>query len=343
MEQDPLSAHLSVGQPVITELNPDSGDAHHQRFRTTIRGWSDGEYVLLDWPDEPGEAARIGRHMPCFVRYLHGGCACGFACRVADQDLVRRAQFEVTWPQKFEVMRIRQHDRVAVSVHGTIYNAEGKTIEGEVVDVSIGGCRLQLEQEAAAGDDLDVTFPLHPGLDVERVPIQVCSVQQQEDRWAVGCKFGKLDPRTRHDIEFFIATAEERVRGMRGAARRVLVLEEDFEQLAGLREFLVGTGYEVATAASLVDAFYRLRLAPPDAFIVRGHLKELPSADVCRIVRHTRGCGKLPIILSYLDAKGAAPTGIPAEVQGTAGSFEEARMLIAALVPRPEEGEDEAE
>jgi c-di-GMP-binding flagellar brake protein YcgR len=342
MEQEPLAARLSVGQPVIIELNADGGEGRHPRVRSTIRGWSDGQYVLLDWPDESGESARIGKHMPCFVRYLHEGCACGFACRVAEQELVRRAQFEVTWPMKFEVMRIRQHDRIGVNVHGTIYSAEGKPLKGEVVDISIGGCRLMLEQDAAEGDELDVTFPLHPGLEIERVPVHVCSVQPHEDLWAVGCEFGKLDARTRHDIEFFIATAEERVRGMRLAAKRVLVLEEDFDQLAGLRQFLAEAGYEVATAASLVDAFYRLRLYPPDAFIVRGNLKELPAGEVCRIVRNTRGCGQLPIILSYLGPNEKPPTNVSDEAQGTAATFEETRMMVAALVPDAEDSDVEA-
>ena len=45
---------------------------------------------------------------------------------------------------------------------------------------------------------------------------------------------------------------------------------------------------------SLVDAFYRIRVAPPAAFLVHRDNNGLEAIDIAKILRQTRGCEDLP-------------------------------------------------
>lgn len=328
--------YLSVGQMVLVKVDPDSSDP--TRFTTELRGWQSGGYLLFDWPDDPAETGVPRPQHKLVVQFLAHGQACGFKTLVVASGTTTATQFRTSWPQHVEVLALRKDERVNVDVTCTVHFSRDKTVEGRLLDISAGGCKICVSPDDGLIGDVSVDFTLEGGLACEKLPAVVRSVTTGTLGSVLGCQFEGLPEVTRHDLQFYVATTVERMRDAKGDTQRVLIVEGDIAHLNQLRDALSISDVHIATASNIVDGFYRLRLRPPDMLVLSAALQGLDMESVCRVVRQTRGFENLPITVYGVtnSAAGerlqqAGATHVVGELLQVPGVVD---ALVAASVPK---------
>jgi c-di-GMP-binding flagellar brake protein YcgR/CheY-like chemotaxis protein len=293
---------LAVGAVAILHIERYGKDS--PRHRTFIRGWEEGKCVILDAPRLDGTPVRLQPHDRCIIRFFCRGDACGFDASVRDSSTKTFPFLYVGWPDRVDITQIRQHQRVELKLPCVVLTHTGERLNGEIRDLSVGGCRfasrLPLEDDAP----LRLSFSLPDGSRIEDLPATVRVCRPQKEEFACGCEFDSATDGGGglRDIEFFVTTRISQGRTDGSSQRPVLVLEPDsgrMEHLCGEFEEL---GFPVFGAPSVVDAAYRLRVSTPGVLLVSANQTGCTPADVCRWVRNAPGMGELPVLVYDTDA-----------------------------------------
>ncbi|MCX5756966.1 MAG: PilZ domain-containing protein [Candidatus Hydrogenedentes bacterium] len=314
-EQD-FEPYLQVGCPVTFQSDP--SDKAAPRFSTVIRGWRKPSYILMDRPRVSGRFAVIHENQPCVVRFVRDGKACAFDTHVLDWDArMHNAYCRVEWPRAFQVVVFRQFERIKLDLPCDLLIGDDRE-SGEVVDLSIGGCRVATKALVPAHTSLSLSFVLPDGCPVERVQCEVQNVQPVGDVSHLGCKFVEGQICVESNVAFYITTILERT-GVRSAdAETILIIDIAPELALDIRRILQGRGYETLIATGIVDGLARLRLVPPGALLINATLGDLDGLLLTRLVRMTNGLESLPIFLYDGNDPGLDEK---AKVLGASGSF----------------------
>lgn len=267
------------------------------RWLLTVRGWRDGEYIILDFPPNAHIKGRLKPNEYCVVQFLREGDVFAFTTRVDSSGHIQRRELRLAWPQKTEKLSLRRHERVEISLPCRVKLPDGKEIAGTLCDISSGGCSVLVKADIEKDTVITVKFSPLPGRQPKELQCLIRSVVDEQSHTRAGCQFEEMDKETAYAVEFFVATTLDRLRHETRMHARVLVLEDDADALKMLREPLEASGIEVAVAPCLVDAFYRLRLSPPDVLVLKGKQPDLAVDAIYRILRQTPGCEKLPIVI----------------------------------------------
>lgn len=287
--------YLQVGTPAVLSLEDSPSDA--PRHRTAVRGWHTGAYVVLDTPMENGLPLAVRSGQSCVVRFVVDGIACGFDASVIDRPVGSRSYFSVSWPVKMEVMRMRKHARVEVTVPCRIHRNGDTEAKGELRDLSAGGCRLFSTAILPVSTRLELSFTLPDGVPVDRVKAEVRGVTRVACGALLGCRFdAEQDSAVRNAVGFFV-TGAERTYATGQAASHVLVIDPDAARGTALQEALKQRGYQATAVSGVVDGFARLRMLMPVLVMLNYTETDLPSTKICRIVKQTRGLEMLPVFV----------------------------------------------
>lgn len=298
-ESKNIEAFLQVDAPAIIDLEPKRKSG--PRYRSAIRGWRCGAYVLLDVTRTPELLSRrIERGRLVAVRFVAEGKACAFASTLRDwQGGLLFPQMWLSWPDGVEYVQVRQHERVPISMPCTAWMPGDSEVEGVVRDVSRGGCSVELPEnsEVERDTELEVSFDLPDGARVESARSFVRSICREPGAIIVGCCFGEsIDNNTAVDIEFFVTSTLERLRAAPPSLSRILVLTLKHRSDESSVVALDNLGFELEVVQEPVDAFFQLRLNRPAAFVVAAE-GVLPGGEVCRLVRENRSLKNLPILV----------------------------------------------
>ncbi len=288
-----LEDHIVVGCPAILHTQPRIKDG--PRLKAVIRGWLAGSYVLLDVSDE--DDASLTRHQACVVRFIHEGKACGFPAEVLECGKRANTHCQVSWPESVEVVTFRKHERIAIGLKCTVSDGDNPSTEGQVRDLSTGGCGVLLPTAREEDTTLQLSFQLPDGAIIDGLPCVVRRVRAIGEGVLHGCEFQQAAAEVVQEIEFYISTTLERLRLEERTEPRVLFIEENGSRIQVLRQELGQRGYDVAVASGIMDGFFRMRVVRPDLLLVNETQKGLNGADLCRIVRETHGFEALPIFL----------------------------------------------
>ena len=324
-----VEQYFEVGRAVVLHMkNIQSAEG---RVRTYIRGWQRGAYILLDIPSPAKSGAALRAGAECSLRFLADGNAC--ACDSEIQALGSGANFSyvrVNWPQAVSCVRVRKHERINLHARCTVHLGSGDEFDGELVDLSAGGCKILVPVPMLKHEQLRLHFELPDGSVVENIEVDVCASGRTSDGAWIGCEYHDPDETALYDIEFFVATTLARLRADRHDANHVLIMEPDPKQVNELRLSLTDAGYEVTLAPGAVDGFFWLRLSRPAVLLAGANQDAISGADVCRIVRSTRQFRNLPVIIYGGDAqagKGARDAGADMYFAST----REVKPIIAAV------------
>ncbi len=333
MGEDHLEKHIEVSQPAIVEMQGEVFGRPGDRFRTNIRGWSTGEYVLLDWPDDPAKSVLIRRHAQYLVRFLADGVACGFLASISESEVTRRSHFRVTWPEQVETVRLRRHERMNLTTPCRAIFPDGDEVECELNDISVGGCRLSFDRPVEEGIELRLSFSLEQGLLMAGIRALVRSVCVKGEITLAGCEFAGLDDRRRYDIEFYLAAAQGHSRKQERNAPHILICEHELEHLAVFREQFEQSGLNVATATNLIDAFYLLRLSPPDVLVLPMQIDGVSWLEICHIIRQNRNLSELVMVLWVSNGKIPDDASLSQLVQGWFVRLDQALQTVQEVLP----------
>lgn len=324
-----VERYLEVGRAVLLHTKRALGD--EGRIRTFIRGWQRGAYVLLDIPAPADSGAPLRVHDPCTLRFLANGDACG--CDSVVQDLGTGSHFSyvrVRWPQALSCVRVRKHERIHLHAPCAVSREDGKVIEGEIVDLSTGGCKVQLATILAKGQRLSLSFSLPDGSVIEGMNVNVCASGQDNDGAWVGCEYHDPEEAAIYDIEFFVATTLARLRVDRPSGSQVLIIERDAKQVNDLKLALRDAGYQVTLAPGAVDGFFWLRLSTPSVLLTSVDHDVISGVEICKIVKATRQFKHLPIIV-YGGDPAAGKRALEAGADGHFASAKEVQQIAGAV------------
>jgi CheY-like chemotaxis protein len=334
-----IEQHLEVGRPAI--LQYESGDPENDRFRTVLRGWRRGDYLLIEYAAD----ADLRKGQGCVLRFLAEGKACAFDSTIVDFGSGQFYPFiRISWPSAINYVSVRKHERIPVQVPCKVTMESGEA-EGEILDLSSGGCRLYMQERLERGAELKLHFTLPDG---SRIHDLAATVQNQAERHSgalMGCKFSDAAGKLTNDIAIYVSTTLERMRaGDYQDHNRVIVIDHNPEGLTALQEQLQSMGIEVVPAPSLVDGVFRIRLSIPSAVLVNQELPELSGCEVCRILKGTPRFESLPVLVyggndpaleeKVTGAKGSAYFPSLDDVRAIAGAV--AKCLPNADAEQPE-------
>lgn len=294
-EEHQLDYYLSVGEKVI--FNPEPNRKDGPRHRSALRGWEFESFVLLDTPFDGGLPIAFHRDQPCVVRFVSQGAACGFDSKVLDWSSTRQPYFRVAWPEKFQAIQVRKHDRAEVDVYCRITQTDATQFEGQVLDISVGGCRISADHPFPAGSLLQISFMLPDGILIEEATCLVRAATPERGRYVHGCRFENLSEMIQNEIDYFVRTMLAGIRAKEKKECRILIVEPKPENVSAVVQVLEGNHYTVLLASSAVDAFHRLRIASPQAVLINCVQTDLDGLKMCQIIRAARGLEKLPMFM----------------------------------------------
>lgn len=296
MAEQEVESFLQVGRAVVLHSLRVQGE--EGRVRTFMRGWQRGAYLLLDVSKNSSNTGNLRVGDACVLRFLADGDACGCDSNVEDLGTGSHFSFvRVRWPNTVSCVRVRKHERVHLHAPCKLILDNGKTLKGDLMDVSAGGCRVGVPHILPKNDRIRLSFSLPDGSDIADLQAIVCaSADGAEGAW-VGCEYHDLDEATLYDIEFFVATTLARLRAERPGPNHVLIMESDAGKVKDLRIGLNSAGYEVTLAPGPVDGFFWLRLATPAVLVASVDQEVISGADVVRIIKATRQFRNLPIVV----------------------------------------------
>ncbi len=79
--------------------------------------------------------------------------------------------------------------------------------------------------------------------------------------------------------------------------RKILVVEDDPDQLEAIRGNLKDAGFAIGTAVNGVDALIKTRSVSPDLIVLDLMLPELNGLDICKTLRENPATASIPVIM----------------------------------------------
>jgi hypothetical protein len=154
-----LINHVQVGQYVSVEVS----NIHKDRFSTRLVGMLESKYVILELPSivKRGELMdRLILNNALTIRTIcertTGECL-GFQTKV--ESIVKHPYplFFASFPVEIFTYELRSEERLETLLPAKIYKDDGAhTVMGTITDISKGGCRFIIENEALLAHFKDV-------------------------------------------------------------------------------------------------------------------------------------------------------------------------------------------
>lgn len=163
------------------------------KAKTRVVGVLENDAILIESPVFKGEdslSARVGSDVICI--YFFEGCIYKFKTRLG-QVLIKDIVC-IDYPQHFEAEQLRKFARIAVHLEAEIViGTEKLLINGDIRDISEGGCRLELHSlfPIEKGDTLEVTCELPNDQLIQDIKCTVMNMRYLPDgkRTEVGVSF----------------------------------------------------------------------------------------------------------------------------------------------------------
>lgn len=114
------------------------------KARTTVVGVLPGIAILVEEPSFSSEdriAGRVGGDIFCV--YFHDGCVYRFKSRF--REVLIYDTVCIDYPKSFKTDQLRMHPRIKVNLEAvSVIGEQKRLMNGEIKDISIGGCCLEL-------------------------------------------------------------------------------------------------------------------------------------------------------------------------------------------------------
>lgn len=205
--------HIRPGAQVII-----SPAGFNERVRTTFTGLDKNRFFLVRLPAMAANGLAglydfLYQGNPVTVTFLHDGDVCAFKAGVQTYTLRPHPLLFLDFPERVESHKLRKDDRIGCSlpVHAEIGDAGRPSV---LTDISRGGCRLVLEDEAGAapvkvGDTLTFHCPVFGENGTGKLACQVRGVQRTGRRLTVGAAFTDLPTAVRDRVDHYLRTVGE--------------------------------------------------------------------------------------------------------------------------------------
>jgi len=251
------------------------------------------------------------------------------------------AYARIAWPRQIEMVRIRKQDRIRISDDCVVALDNGERCEGAIRDLSSGGCGVRCVRNPSVQRNgfVALHFTLPDGTRIDGIRAVVRTVRSVGSGALLGCEFHGGDDLLRQDVNFYVTSTLDRMRGAPGSGRRALVIDSREDAIRTLKRALYALHIEMLVADGLVDAGYRLRMSNPVLVFVGNEQTQLSAVELCRIIRTTRGFESVPIFVYGGDSADLEREASEAGADGYFPSLtriDDIRAAIAARIPATE-------
>ncbi|MDX9972823.1 MAG: PilZ domain-containing protein [FCB group bacterium] len=328
-----IENYLSVG--LAAYLHPRSPGKEAVRFKTFVRGWHKGTHILLETPQGEGKLPMFVEDLPCTVRFLHEGYACGFETRILESGRMGGFGYgRVAWPRQVETVRVRKQTRVPTALSCVVKRSNGVEFGGTIDDISTGGCCIRCETSAPPvdGEIVSLAFTMPDATQVSSVTATVRRARPNGSEYLLGCEFTEEEnASSRQDINFYIITSQEQSRGDRGDRHRALIIDDNKTSAGELHALLRDTHWETFVATGIVDAFYRVRALNPFVVFIGCEQANVPAIQMARIIKTTKGLEKTLVLVYGSDSMAVHDEALEAGADGFFSSPAKSAAVRATL------------
>jgi c-di-GMP-binding flagellar brake protein YcgR len=312
-ERSDLEPHISVGCAV--SFQPDVMTKEGPRYQTVIRGWSKPAHILIDRPKLGGRFVAMHERQVCVVRFVREGKAYAFDSVVLEWDSRQTdAYCRIAWPKAFQVVPFRKFERARMQLPCRA-EAGADSCNAQIVDMSIGGCRLQTPQPIQIGTALSLNFTLPDGSLMNGVRCTVRNARETAEQAYLGCEFDPGQICVESHIAFFLAMMLDRTGVRNTRASEVLLIDDDLAQAPELRKAFQAQGLAMLAFGNMMDGLMRLRAVLPRAVLLNENQKQLPGVAAARLIHLTPGLESIPIYLYKTKGREVAEEARSAGIQ----------------------------
>lgn len=207
-----VSFYCPVGTDLVLRL--EGVDA---RLKSTLIGVDHGEFLIVRTPRAAGIEPLLIKGSPVKVIFLHDGTIYGFLSKFLHQVRVPSPLIFISYPKDMERHEIRKNLRIDCYIPATLLIGDQMERQGVISDLSIGGCRVTLNNEGTS-----LSAQLKPEsvlmMAIEMLGIQsdrsirsiVKNVHQDANKIHIGVKFDTSDADVLSSIQEYV----ERVLGI---------------------------------------------------------------------------------------------------------------------------------
>ncbi len=335
-----LENSMEVGSSVFLEF--ERTDEEPLRDRSMLRGWKQGNYIIVDRPVRKDKHL-FRAHDMCAMRFVRDGTAWGFQTFVLALSPGRREDLLwLSWPEDASFIALRRHERIKLQVPCLLHTEDDAVFRATVRDISVSGCcisgsGLPLVTEAR----LNATFTLPDGAAIEETSIIVRNQKKGPgNEHNYGCEFldpGKAD---QESIHFFLLKSLSSQRSEALAGDYYLLLTDNEETLGRLQTLARQENVNLLTASCVVDMCCILRSSTPSVLLLDVSRAEIAIPDLCHMVHETIGLSEMPIVLlgatAWREGQEPSADGVQLCVRDLDAitSFQ----LLSTCGPRPQPG-----
>jgi c-di-GMP-binding flagellar brake protein YcgR len=209
-ENSDLCRFLTPDMKMQVKVEFGPNDTH--QFTTRLIGYKSYHYLILDYPRSVHQAL-IVRNLTNSNVVIRGmsdsdlGHIIAFKSSIVQRSNQPFPMIFVRMPRHFVTKPIRQHKRIKLSLPVTIIdNQEGnRNIEGTLVDFSVSGCGVFINDKAIPPQDsflqkdltVSIKSAITEAIDTD-VNTRIANVVQQANGQFVGLRFSKALPINGH-------------------------------------------------------------------------------------------------------------------------------------------------
>lgn len=186
-----------------------------QRFKTNFVGWEEGKYVVVKLPSKLDLRSNLYAGKPVIVRFMDcSGQICGFESLIQTSIVVPYRLLFLDFPTTIEFLSLRKENRVDCFLPAVL-RREADTVDGNILNISTGGCRFVALQEYLKAhpplvlDELaDCEFKLI-GADetLHSVRASVKKIQEEKGIVHIGLQFSELPDTMGQRIDEYVNEA----------------------------------------------------------------------------------------------------------------------------------------
>lgn len=300
-DKQDLEPHISVGCQV--SFQTDAMVKEGPRYQTVIRGWSKPAHLMVDRPKLGGRFVAMRERQPCIIRFVRDGKAFAFDSVIIEWDSRQTdAYCRIAWPTSFKVVPFRKYERAKVQLACRI-ETDADSCDGQVIDLSIGGCRVQSSRTVQTGTTLLLNFTLPDGSVMNGVRCMVRNAQESSGQIYLGCEFLEGQICVESHIAFFLAMMLDRT-GVRGTrASEIVLIDDELGHASELGQAFQAQGHAMLAFGNMMDGLVRLRAVPPRVVLLNENQKQLPGVAAARLIHTTPGLESIAVYLYKAQGK----------------------------------------
>jgi hypothetical protein len=159
-------------------------------YQTELIGWKRDHYLIADQPVLDGKPALLSKGLSFIGHFQLLRTVYGFETSLLD---IRSKPFPIiflAYPEIVKEMYLRRHKRLKTNVPASIYSIVKRN--GEIRDLSEGGCLLATDYHYEVGSQFYLSFELPNGPNIEHLKAVVRNVRRADNKVLLGVEFGEI-------------------------------------------------------------------------------------------------------------------------------------------------------